>query len=304
MEQESSKALYYHNSLPITQKDFENALANAGVKKNDVIMVHSDISAFGKLSVFDRNLLFQALTDSIEKSVGSEGTVIMPTFSYSFDKNETFDVDNTKSTVGVLTEFFRKQHDATRTIHPSHSFAVWGKHKNDLLKIGKDTFDKNSVFGKFHQLNGKIVFFGAPFGSCTFVHYIEQAHGVPYRHIKKFRVNIIAGGKGYEDEITFNYKYSVFFISLQKLEKHLLEKGIMKEVKVGNGRILMVLADDLFKEGCKLLDKDIYFFLKNEPFIFRLFNICIYLFLKYMPWPVKILDHIAKKYLSRHNVEP
>lgn len=32
----------------------------------------------------------------------------MPTFTYSFCKNEIYDKLNSKSTVGVLTEYFRK----------------------------------------------------------------------------------------------------------------------------------------------------------------------------------------------------
>ena len=57
-------------------------------------------------------------------------------------------------------------------------------------------------------------------------------------------------------------------------------------------------ADDMFKEAYRLLDKDIYFFLKNEPFIFRLFNICIYPFLRVMPWPLRILDKTISNIFS------
>ena len=39
----------------------------------------------------------------------------------------------------------------------------------------------------------------------------------------------------------------------------------MKEVSLGNGRIMTIEAEELFDEGCKLLDEDIYFFLKEEP---------------------------------------
>ena len=287
----SDKPLYEADGKKVYYSDFVNALREAGVKKGDTIFVHSDISLFGKLQTSDRDLLFGSLVDSLKESVGNEGTIIMPTFSFSFSKNQPYDVENSKSTVGVLTEFFRNQQDVSRTIHPNHSAAVWGKHKKYLMDISKDTFDEGSIFGKLHQLKGKLVFFGVTLtNSCTFIHYIEQMHGVPFRYIKKFKGRIIEDGKEYEDEFSFYCKYLCFFVSMLKLEKHLLEKGLLKEVRVGKGVISMIDADDMFKEAYKLLDEDIYFFLKNEPFIFRLFNVCIYPFLRFMPWPLRILD--------------
>ena len=202
-----SDALYYSDSAKITQKDIENALVDVGITKGDTIMIHSDAGSFGKLGIFDRDIILQALCDSMKNVVGNEGTIIMPAFTYSFCNNESYDINNSKSTVGVLTEYFRKQSDVSRTNHPTHSVAVWGKHKKELLNIGKGTFDKSSIFGKFHEMNGKFVSFGVSLNkSCTFVHYIECMHGVPYRYMKKFHGKIISGKREYEDEISFCYR--------------------------------------------------------------------------------------------------
>lgn len=290
----SSKAIYYADSKQITQKDIENALAGLGIKKGDSIMVHSDIGSFGKLAAFDRTSLLQALVDSLKESVGN-GTIIMPTFTYSFFKNEPYDIANSKSTVGTLTEYFRKQTDVSRTIHPTHSVAVWGKHKKDFLNIGKCTFGKGSIFGKIHGMNCKIVFLGVPFHkSCTFIHYIEEMHKVPYRYMKKIRGKIIADKK-YEDEFDFYYKYACFFNSFIGLERHVVKKGFLKEVRVGHGTISMIEPNKLFEEGCKLLDQDIYFLLRNDKPIFKLINKGLYLFLIYTPWPLKILNEAGSK---------
>ena len=297
--EEQNQPLYECGDRKIYYSDFVNALRLAGIKKGDVVFVHSDISAFGKLLLFDRKLLLQTLTNSIKEVVGEDGTIVMPTFTYSFDKNEAYDIENTKSTVGALTEFFRKQENVSRTIHPSHSVAVWGRHKDELLNIGKDTFGQGSVFEKFHKLNGKLVFFGTPFHeACTFIHYIEQMYEVPYRYMKKYKGKIIKNGGEFEDEFSFYYKYSFFYTDMLNLEKHLKEYGLLKEVKAGEGSILAVGSDNLLKESLKFLDKDIFFFLKNNS-IFRIFNFCSYLFLKYAPWLVKIIDNIASKFLRR-----
>lgn len=290
-----NKPLYKLEGKQIYYSDFLNALKAIGIKKGDVIFVHSSVSAFGKLQIFDDTLLMQTLTDALKESVGEQGTIIMPTFSYSFWKNKTYDVENSKSEVGVLTEYFRKQTDVSRTLHPNHSVAVWGKHKDFLLKVGKDTFDKNSIFGKLRNLHGKIVFFGAPFQSCTYVHYIEQMHTVPYRYMRKHHGKIINKGKEYKDEITVYYKYFPFFTLLSLLEKQLLEKKLMKEIALGKGKIQVIEADTLLKEGTSLLDNDIYSFLKNEPKIFGIFNRISYFFLKNEPKIFGLLNNFISR---------
>jgi len=297
--EEQNQPLYESGDKKICYSDFVNTLKLAGIKEGDVVFVHSDISVFGKLLLFDRKLLLRTLTDSIKEVIGENGTIIMPTFTYSFDKNEAYDIENTKSTVGTLTEFFRKQESVSRTIHPSHSVVVWGKYKKELMGISKDTFGQGSVFEKFHKLNGKLVFFGTPFHeACTFIHYIEQMYEVPYRYMRQYKGKIIKDGKEYEDEFSFYYKYSFFYTDMLNLEKHLKENGLLKEVKAGDGSISVIESDSLLKEGLKLLDKDIFFFLKNNS-IFKIFNFCIYPFLRYATWLVKIMDNIASKFLRR-----
>lgn len=266
-KKELIQPLYEANGKRIYYFDFINALREVGLNKGDTVLVHSDIRVFGKLCNFNRNFLLQTLIDAIKESVGDNGRIIMPTFTYSFCKNELYDVANTKSTVGVLTEYFRKQPDVNRTIHPIFSVGIWGKHKSDLLDIGKDSFNEDSIFGKFHKMNGKIVFLGAPFQSCTYIIYVQRMHGVPYRYMKKSKGKIRVGDMEYIDEYNYFVRYlnKNVITDLSRLEKHLLEKGLMKEVKLGGGRIMMVESDVLFKEGFKLLDQGIYFFLKEKP---------------------------------------
>ena len=262
-----TQPLYEVDNKKIYYSDFIDAFRNIGIKNGDVIFVHSDISVFGKLCTFNRNLLLKTLIDTIKESVGEEGTVIMPTFTYSFCNDEPYDITNSKSTVGVLTEYFRKQPDVSRTIHPIFSVAIWGKHKSGLLDISKNSFGRGSIFEKLHKMKGKIVFLGAEFQTCTFVHYIEKIHGIPHRYVKKFKGKIRNGKIEYEGEYDYFVRYLDRNINthLLRFEKYLLDKGLIKKVKLGNGTILMVESGVLFKEGYNLLDQDIYFFLKDKP---------------------------------------
>ena len=76
---------------------------------------------FGNLLMFNRNQLLETLIQEFKTCVGDKGTLIIPTFSYSFSKNQIFDVKNTKSTTGALSENFRKssgysKNDSTHAI--------------------------------------------------------------------------------------------------------------------------------------------------------------------------------------------
>lgn len=251
----------------IYAQDILAALKSVGIQKNDIIFIHSDISAFGKLCTFDRNYVLDAFVKMLQSSVGNDGAVILPTFSYSFCNGEIYNVQSTKSKVGILTEYFRTTEDVKRTEHPIFSTAIWGKkYQNDFMDISKDSFDENSVFGKLHKHRAKIVALGSSFlTSATFLHYIEEIHGVPYRYLKAFKGTIKNGEKEYEDEYTFFVRYLDREVVLDtcRLENYLLENKLMKEVKLGNGMVKVVQADVLFDTGMHLLDEDIYYFLKK-----------------------------------------
>lgn len=246
--------------------DFIKALNHLGIKEKDILFIHSDISKFGKLACKDKKFVLDTLLDIFKDSIGSEGTVLMPTFSYSFCNNEIFDVENTRGAVGILNEYFRKLKDTVRTNHPIFSTAISGNRKENFLDISKDSFGENSIFDKIRKVNGKIMFFGADFHSCTYLHYIEQMHKIPYRYMKTFKGKINNYGDIYDDECTFLVRYldKNVVLDTRRLEKYLLENGLMKKAKVGYGQILVIDAQVLYEEGIKLLDEDIYYFLKEE----------------------------------------
>jgi aminoglycoside 3-N-acetyltransferase len=259
--------LFETHGKKIYDVDFLEALQAAGVKNGDLLLVHSDITTFGKLALFDRNALCQALVDALQNSVGVDGTLVMPTFTYSFCKHLTYDVDVSSSTVGVLTEFFRKLPNTVRTLHPIFSAGISGKLSKDLQKIDMDAFGENSIFGRVHAKKGKLAFLGTSLQACTFIHHVEQMHGVPYRFIKTFPGIIKQSNKEFETEATYLVRYldRNVNLDLKRFEQHLLKIGKMTEVKIGEGRLLVVDAEELFIEGCKLLDQDIYYFLKEKP---------------------------------------
>ena len=234
-----------------------------------MIFVHSDIMSFGKLAyIKNKDDFLRILFECLKKVVGDSGTILMPTFTYSFTKNKVYNPEETPSTVGAFTEYFRKRNDVSRTIHPIFSVAVWGKEKNYFTSsLSKNSFGKDSIFDKLKEKNVKLLFFGASFEACTFVHYIEEIAGVKYRHPKFFTGKIKIKDKTYDDV----YEYFVMdtekrvISDFSRFRKYLLENGLMSRSGLGDGELLCADSSILFREGINLIKNDPYFMLKEKP---------------------------------------
>lgn len=262
-DKKSKRAIFEDGARKYYYSDILEALRKVGIRKGDAIFVHSDVAKFGKLAdIRDRGEFLDLMLAALKEAVGAKGTIIMPTFSYSFTKKEVYDPDKTPSTVGVLTEHFRKQPGVKRTEHPIFSAAAWGGEKEYFgHDSAKDCFGQGTIFGKIYKKNAKIVFFGAFFESCTFIHSLEQLFGAPYRFNKSFTGKISVGGKVREETCDYfvrsldgsaNPEFSVF-------EAHLVKNGFIKRAKLGSGEILAVSSRKLGIEAWKMFRKDNYF---------------------------------------------
>jgi len=275
-----NKAIFYFNSKPIMQKDIENSLLEIGLRKGDIIMVHSDLSSFGKLGdVKDKNEFIKDILDSFRNVIGKEGTLIVPTYNTeSFCKYKIYDVNKTISTAGIFTEFVRKLATSIRSEDPIHSHAGIGKYAEKLLKdVGDESFGEDSFFDRFYRLNGKIVNFGTQFNKVTFIHYIETKFKVNYRFNKKFSGIIIKkDGSKKKKEIIYYVRYlpedgmdvEYDINNMELLGSELEKRAFLKKIKLGNGYISCCNAKDCYEVGMDMLRKNEYVFLKNKPNVF------------------------------------
>ena len=83
------------NGCNITYGNIVDALYKVGIKRGDTICVHSELLKFGIFKL-PREEYMQAYIDALLEVIGEEGTLLMPTFSYSFCKGEIYDIENTK----------------------------------------------------------------------------------------------------------------------------------------------------------------------------------------------------------------
>jgi len=262
-----ARAVLKHAEKNIYKEDILKALRKAGIKEEETIFVHSDLSRLGKLGdIKNLNDFLDSFIDVFLEVVGGKGTVIVPTFSYSFTKKENFNVNLTKSTLGILTERLRNRDKAIRSVHPLFSVAAVGKDARFFTKnLSLNSFGKNSVFERMWQRNTAIVLFGLSEFLFTFIHYVEENFGVPYRYYKRFKGQIINKNKKYDA----NYRYYVRDLEinpitdLSRLYREMKRKKLLKESKLGNGKIIVIHCRDVFTVAKKMLRKNIYSLIKK-----------------------------------------
>ena len=181
-----------HSNDPVISKaEILAALSAVGVKNGDTLLVHSSLSACGKIDGGAKTII-----DAIIEAIGPEGNFFVPTFQrsecYLNGINKRWDhrpsdfrdrASEAVRWVGTLPlEFMRLWPDAPRGVHISHSWAGWGPRAAEVLSHQAEDeppFSDNSCPMIVKDMGGKILHFGSPVGHTSFVHCFETHFNLP-----------------------------------------------------------------------------------------------------------------------------
>lgn len=228
-------------------------LRDAGIREGDSVMLHS---AFNGAHGFRGSI--EQLTRVFIDAVGPDGHVLMVSLPYRSSaldyvrKLEVFDVRNTPSMMGMVSEMFRHRSDVTRSMHPTHPVLVWGRraewfaqyHPNSRYPCGP-----GSPFEKLATVGGKVVFFNVGFENYTFFHYLEHLVSdlLPfpiYTH-EAFEVSNLddLGEPGKVTTFVF-LPEAIARRRIDILEAALRKRGQIEERRIGASRVLVVRVQD------------------------------------------------------------
>ncbi len=168
--------------------------AKAGVCRGDVLLLHSSITkTIGRARRKGVPIAPMELLRSFLQSVGEEGTLLLPTFDINVSPLVRFDIRNSPSKMGALTECARSYPGAVRTRHPILSMAAIGKKAaafgecDDYTGIGK-----GSPFERLLELDGRIAVLGLKENdSMSFYHYVENVNGAAHRWTIGFETEFV-----------------------------------------------------------------------------------------------------------------
>jgi len=148
-------------------------LQRCGVPSDGVLVVHSAIASLSRRG-FGAEAIIEAFRDHLR-----DGTIVMPTMSWRgvTPQNPEWDELQTPSETGVLTEIFRTRFASTRSIHPTHSVAAWGKAANALAArhhLDNTPVSANSPYGLMRAYDSCIMLIGVGLECCTAIHLAEE----------------------------------------------------------------------------------------------------------------------------------
>lgn len=156
-----------------------------GIAPGTSLLVHASMSKLGLVQGGA-----QAVVDALLEVVGQGGTLLMPSSpnaklqkDYARD-HPIFDVDQSPSALGILSETFRKMPGVVRSSCPTEPVCARGPlavHYVAEHHLDTTPYGKHSPFYKLAQEGGKILYLGVTLDNAgTSLHVLEDAVDFPY----------------------------------------------------------------------------------------------------------------------------
>tara|TARA_X000000950_G_scaffold166234_1_gene203039 strand:- start:4011 stop:4769 length:759 start_codon:yes stop_codon:yes gene_type:complete len=213
-------------------KKLKHLFKSLGIKKNDKIIIHSNIAGLSQYYKGSKNTSCNIFISFLKKYIGKKGIIIIPTYNYQFTKHKRLDLKKAKSEVGFFSNYLLIKNWKKRTLDPVFSHIIFGKIMNFNLKnINTEAFGKDSAFNFFTKEKFKIICFCCSTDRITFLHYIEYLLKAPYRYIKNFNGIFV----NHNSKIKINYKYNVgkknydYSLKEEKINKLIDQKNFIKK---------------------------------------------------------------------------
>ena len=238
------------------QEGIAEALQTLGLGAGHIVFVHSSLSSIGHVEGGA-----YAVVDAFFDVLGSTGTLVVPTFTFSHGGklNPVFDPIRDPSEMGRITEVARTHPDARRSHHLLHSVAALGPHAEDITAVhGPSAWAADGPFWKLYELDAHILMLGVPYLRCTFFHVIEQLVQVRYRRWREVEAKV-RDSSGREQPLPmFGYSPKPGFAGndFNKLGIILEERGLAQVGALGNAVARRFRARDALEVGLAEYRKD------------------------------------------------
>lgn len=161
----------------ITKKMLLTQLADAGLKHDDTVLVHSSMKKIGEVDG-GAETVFQVLEEYF-----ADGLLAFPTLTWKIglgypSAGNVYSVKDSFCDISLLPELFRHREGVVRSLLPTHSIAAKGRDAEEFCKVEpaaiKSSLPWDSPWGRLYEHKAKILFIGCTVQSCTYFHAIEE----------------------------------------------------------------------------------------------------------------------------------
>lgn len=254
-----------------TERDLRETYHGLGVDSGRVVYVTGNFGRLGLIAGCSKAEILTAHFQVLRELLGEEGTLIVPTHSFSICNTDTpFDVEKTPSETGAFSEFVRRQPGAMRQYHAFSSRVALGAEAESICgDCSSHAYGHHSPFARMIERDALFISVGMPAAhSASIVHQAEFVMGVPYRFTKEFEHPVIE--KGVMSKRVF-YLYVIHHgvdVIRDKNRKIFAEFDRRFELKaetLGLGRMEAFGMRDFMTATTDLMRDDPYVWLESPP---------------------------------------
>lgn len=230
----------------VTRREIVSGLRRLGLRPGDGVMVHSSLGSFGRVAGGPATVI-EALMELLTPA----GTLMMPSFNHgrAFEEGAPgfFDPLTTPTSNGLIPETFWRMPGVYRSLHPTHSFAAWGRHARRYTRLHHRTLTcgPDSPLGLLGREGGWGLLIGVGYGSNTYHHVVEQSTGAPCLGRRTEAMPIkLPGGRMVESR-TWSWREEPCPITDATCYGPLMvERGLQRQAKVGASRLICFCLRD------------------------------------------------------------
>ncbi|MDO5559681.1 MAG: AAC(3) family N-acetyltransferase [Oscillospiraceae bacterium] len=158
----------------ITSKsDILNFLKKSGICHDDKVLVHTSLRSTGEIEGGADGLI-DAFCEYLYN-----GLFIVPTHTWDevVRENPYYDVKTSVPCIGTLPRIAAFRKDAKRSLHPTHSVAVFGKNAGEFIKGEENCASPapvGSCLSRLYEEGGKILLIGVGHDKNTYLHAVDE----------------------------------------------------------------------------------------------------------------------------------
>ena len=225
--------------------------------KGKIVTLHTSLKAIGEIDGGGETLL-SALIDFFTQD---GGLLCIPTHTWDSD---VYDRRVAHSCIGVLPQLAAAHPQATRTLHPTHSMAVFGERSKveEFVKeeATADTpANPKGCYGKLLRDDGYVLLVGVGQEKNTFIHCVEEMLSVPDR-LTDYKVEKIILHKDGREEKRYLYWFddkipdvSVYF---PKFETPFRQYGCIEDGYLGNAKVQVCSSRKMYQAIKEIYEKN------------------------------------------------
>jgi len=245
---------FFNTFRSFTPEDLRRALNGLGIVQGDTVLVHGSFDAFEGFKGKPSHVL-----SVLQSIVGGTGLLMMPTMPFSGTAvayartTPLFDVVRTPSRMGLLSELFRRSPAVVRSVHPTHSVALWGKDAHTVSAghhLARTPCGVGTPFAALLKRRGKIIMLGTDISVLTFYHTLEELmeQDLPQT---PFTQEVFHLSSKTREDLIISTDCQLFAPAmsmrrnLHKMTPYLKKSGAWREARVGGLKVITLAATDV-----------------------------------------------------------